>query len=116
MSTSPIHRAAASRLAARALELFLRMRMDTFRRTDHLFAGLLVIEWLGAIAFTMLVSPLTWAGGESQTHFHVWTALVLGGSIISLPLAMALARPGAKSHAPRHRNRSDAYVGDVNSY
>ncbi len=95
MSTFPIEGADASPVAARARALFTQMMTDIHRRTDHLFAGLLLLEWLGAIAVAVLVSPLTWSGQESQIHIHVWAALILGGAIISFPVALALARPGA---------------------
>src|SRR5271165_4227665 len=94
MSTFAIEEAPASQVVARADRLFLRMRIESFRRTDYLFAGLLVLEWLAAIAMALLVSPLTWAGEQSQTHFHVWLALLFGAAIISFPVALTLARPG----------------------
>ena len=72
----------------------MRMRIDSFGRTDHLFAGLLVLEWLGAVEVAALVSPQTWVGEESPTHLHVWAALILGSGIISLPVGLAIARPG----------------------
>jgi PAS domain S-box-containing protein len=68
-----------------------------YRRVDQLFAALLLLEWLGAIAFASLVSPYTWAGDSISIHVHLWAALVLGGAIISLPLGLILLRPGAAS-------------------
>ena len=65
-----------------------------FIRTDRLFAGLMIFQWLAGIAAAYWISPKTWAGQFSQTHIHVWAALFLGGAIISLPVALALARPG----------------------
>lgn len=50
------------------------------RRVDQLFAALLLLEWLGAIAFASLVSPYTWAGETVSIHVHLWAALVLGGA------------------------------------
>ena len=64
------------------------------RRTDRLFAGLLVCEWLAAIALAAWVSPWTWAGVESRVHPHVWGASLLGGLIVSLPLVFVLMHPG----------------------
>jgi signal transduction histidine kinase/CheY-like chemotaxis protein len=63
-------------------------------RTDRLFAGLLVCEWLAAIALAVWVAPRTWAGVESQVHPHVWGASLLGGLIVSLPLVFVLLHPG----------------------
>jgi two-component system, sensor histidine kinase and response regulator len=63
-------------------------------RTDRLFAALLVFEWLGAMIIALIVSPRAWAGTLSWVHIHVWAALVLGGSITSLPVIWARYRPG----------------------
>ncbi len=57
------------------------------------FAGLLIFEWLAAIATALWISPYTWAGPYSETHVHVWAALVLGGLIIAVPVALALLWP-----------------------
>ena len=81
--------------AAYARTLLLAMRMRGFRQTDHLFVILLLLEWIAAIVVALFVSPLTWAGGESQIHVHIWAAFYLGGAIISFPVALALAFPSA---------------------
>ncbi len=78
----------------RAEALFQEHRRTVLRRTDRLFAGLLVCEWLAGIAVAAWISPRAWAGSQSVTHVHVWAALLLGGGIISLPVALALAWPG----------------------
>ena len=78
----------------RADALF-RAHLDRIaRRTDRLFAGLLGFQWVAAIAVAAWVSPLTWAGQVSRTHIHVWAAILLGGAVVSLPVALALVRPG----------------------
>ena len=74
--------------------LFSEMRAGIFRRTDELFAGLFVFQWLAGIVAALLLSPVTWAGEQSQTNIHVWAAIFLGGAIAIAPLTMALARPG----------------------
>jgi two-component system, sensor histidine kinase and response regulator len=78
----------------RAEELFQRHRQTIFRRTDRLFAGLLACQWLAAIAAAIWITPLSWAGAESETHVHVLAAIVLGGLTISLPVGLAWLRPG----------------------
>ena len=78
----------------RASALFSEMRAAIFRRTDKLFAGLFVFQWLAGIVAALLLSPTTWAGEQSQTDIHVWAAIFLGGAIAIAPLTMALARPG----------------------
>jgi len=64
-------------------------------RIDQLFAILLVQEWLIAIAFALWLSPYAWAGESIALHVHVWAAIILGGAIVSLPVTLALMRPGA---------------------
>jgi len=67
------------------------------RRTDRLFAGLLAFQWLAVILCAVLISPRAWAGTTSWVHFHVWAALGLGGTIVSLPIVLALLQPGLAS-------------------
>src|SRR6266852_1844795 len=81
----------------RAEALFLEHRQSIYRRTDRLFAGLMVLQWLAAILAAYWVSPLTWSGRYSQTHLHVWAALFLGGVITVFPVCLALMRPGRAS-------------------
>ena len=76
-------------------EVLFRSHWDAIlRRTDRLFAALLGVQWLGGILVALLVSPRTWAGTTSQVHLHVWTAVGLGLVIVSLPIVLALTRPG----------------------
>jgi signal transduction histidine kinase len=84
-------------VAARASELFSQHTHDIHCRTDRLFAGLMVVQWFGGIAFALLVSPLAWAGTESSTHVHVWAAVLLGGAISIFPATLAVVRPGEAS-------------------
>ncbi|HET6346572.1 MAG TPA: hypothetical protein VFH51_16690 [Myxococcota bacterium] len=61
---------------------------------DRVFAYLLGIEWLAALAVAWWISPYAWEGKTQVIHVHVWLALVLGGLLVSLPWAMASRRPG----------------------
>jgi methyl-accepting chemotaxis protein len=79
----------------RAASLLDEQRRSVLGRTDRLFAGLLVFQWLGGIAAALWVSPRSWAGSTSQPHIHLWVAVFLGGAVISLPILFALLRPGA---------------------
>jgi diguanylate cyclase (GGDEF)-like protein len=81
----------------RVTELFTDHRQSTFRRTDRMFAALMVIQWLAGIAAALWVSPKTWAGPYSQTHIHVWAAVFLGGAVSLFPVTLALLRPGETS-------------------
>jgi two-component system, sensor histidine kinase and response regulator len=82
---------------ARAGEIF-RAQCDTiYRETDRLFAALMIVQWLGAIAAAVWISPRTWAGADSWVHLHVWLAILFGGAITIYPVALALLRPGTTS-------------------
>ncbi|MCA1565949.1 MAG: EAL domain-containing protein [Acidobacteria bacterium] len=62
-----------------------------------MFAVLMAIQWVAAVAAALWLSPKTWAGPDSQTHIHVWAALFLGGVVSLFPIALALTRPGEAS-------------------
>jgi two-component system sensor histidine kinase/response regulator len=82
-------------VALRVAVLFGEMRMRIFKQTDRLFAGLMVLQWLGAIIAALCLSPRIWAGPESYVNIHVWAAIFLGGALTILPVALVLLRPGA---------------------
>ncbi|MDI1312739.1 ATP-binding protein [Prosthecobacter sp.] len=83
-----------SALQQRAAELFRDAENDLHRHTDHLFARLMLVQWLAGIAAALWISPLTWIGDSSQVHLHVWAAVLLGGAITGFPVWLALQHPG----------------------
>src|SRR5713226_8479381 len=87
----------SSEIGQRGEILFRRHRESIYRRTDRLFAGLMLLQWAAAILAAYWLSPLTWAGRSSQTHLHVWAAWLLGGTITVVPVCLALFRPGRAS-------------------
>ncbi len=80
-----------------AAELLRASQREIHRRTDRLFAHLMIAQWITGIAFALWVAPRTWAGASSATHVHVWAALLLGGAISIFPALIAAKRPGLKS-------------------
>jgi len=64
---------------------------------DRLFAGLMLLQWLLSIVVVLVVSPRTWIGANDYVNVHVWVALFLGGVVCSLPMWLALKRPGRLS-------------------
>lgn len=65
------------------------------RSADRMFAWLLGAEWAFAILLAIVFSPYGWEGKTHTIHAHVPIAIVLGGLIVSAPIALALRSPGA---------------------
>jgi two-component system sensor histidine kinase/response regulator len=84
-------------VARRADILFKNHLQSIYHRTDRLFVGLMLCQWLAAIAASSWITPRTWAGQYSQVHLHVWAAIFLGGTITLFPVALAWFRPGKVS-------------------
>lgn len=70
------------------------MQETVWRRTDRMFAVLILCQWAFGVACAVITSPKTWSGLNSQVHVHVWAALFLGGAISFLPVLLAWQRPG----------------------
>jgi signal transduction histidine kinase/ActR/RegA family two-component response regulator len=81
----------------RVAELFNEHQQDICKRTDHMFACLMALQWIAGIAAAYWISPLAWAGGTSRIHLHIWAALLLGGATSSLPIFLAIIQPGRVS-------------------
>jgi hypothetical protein len=85
---------AADAIVGRAQARFAAHRDEIMRMTDRLFAFLMAAQWAFAIAIALLLSPYAWEGKVRTVHAHVWTAIVLGGLLSGLPIALAVLRPG----------------------
>jgi hypothetical protein len=85
---------AADAIVRRAEARFDSHKLSVYRSTDRLFAILMVVQWIFAIVIALTVSPYAWEGKTSSVHVHVWAAVLLGGAVSSLPVALALLRPG----------------------
>ncbi len=80
----------------RAGALFVENQQTIYRNTDHLFAVLMIVQWLAGIVAALIISPRTWIGTVSKTHVHVWAAIFLGAAITFLPVFFALTKPGER--------------------
>jgi signal transduction histidine kinase/CheY-like chemotaxis protein/HPt (histidine-containing phosphotransfer) domain-containing protein len=78
----------------RSDEIFRAHQRQLCLRTDRMFALLLAIQWIAGIFAALWLSPRAWNAGSSQIHPHVWAAIVLGGLVNSLPIALAVLHPG----------------------
>ena len=74
--------------------IFREQLLAGYRRTDQIFAYLLMAEWVLAILVSVTISPYAWAGTSASVHVHVWTAVILGGVIVAAPVALVLLRAG----------------------
>jgi PAS domain S-box-containing protein len=68
-----------------------------YRRTDRLFTVLMPLQWIGGIIAAVVVAPRTWIGAEGHVHPHVLFAVFGGAVLCSLPMALAMLRPGRLS-------------------
>src|SRR5919198_5832622 len=80
-------------LLERSVHLFQEHQRKIVRQTSHLFAYLMIVQWVGGVIAALVIAPRTWAGTTSAIHLHVWAALVLGATISSLPIFLAFTRP-----------------------
>ena len=83
--------------ASRAAEILADHSGRLHRRTDRMFAVLLMVQWLVTIGLALVVTPYTWIGAQAAVHVHVPAAVLLGGLFASLPVALVITRPGRAS-------------------
>jgi len=81
-------------VATRSTFLFREHSKSLYASTDRLFGYLMVCQYVGAIIWAYIASPLTWSGSQSALHPHVITALVLGGLIATPVLILTRWRAG----------------------
>ena len=81
--------------AERAEQKYQSQLHAVYKHVDQLFAVLLVLEWSAAVSFALVVTPYTWAGETRWVHLHVWASILLGGAIVSVPVALTMLRPAA---------------------
>jgi hypothetical protein len=86
--------AAANAIVQRATDRFRAHRHQILSNTDRLFMWLMLGQWVFAILIAVVYSPYAWEGKLKTVHAHVYTAVFLGAALSSLPIALALLRPG----------------------
>ncbi|HXE51567.1 MAG TPA: ATP-binding protein, partial [Tepidisphaeraceae bacterium] len=94
MSTLTAGQAGPGSTSAQAAELYAAHKQAIYRRTDRVFAILMLLQWVFGIIAAIVISPRTWSGTSSHVHQHVWSAVFLGGTISALPIFLALVKPG----------------------
>ncbi|PQO44057.1 hypothetical protein C5Y93_21185 [Blastopirellula marina] len=64
---------------------FARRQRESDSRVNRLFAVLLLVQCVISILLAVWLTPLTWSGGESNVHAHVWGSVLLGGLLGVFP-------------------------------
>ena len=93
-SSAAAHDPEPEHLAQLTEEHFLSHCQHVWQRTDRMFAGLLVMQWLAGIGVALWITPRTWIGATSSLHLHVLAAIFLGGIIAAFPVFLVFLRPG----------------------
>jgi two-component system, sensor histidine kinase and response regulator len=83
-----------STMVPQAAALFHEHQQSVYRRTDKMFAVLMVAQWIAGILAALWISPRAWSGTSSSLHPHVLAAVLLAGLITALPVSMAILWPG----------------------
>jgi serine phosphatase RsbU (regulator of sigma subunit) len=95
MSAETARPAANTQVEERTEELFRERCEANFRRTDRMFAWLMIGQWVFGVALALWFSPQAWQGKVASWHAHVPLAIFLGAAISSFPLVLIKLRPGA---------------------
>lgn len=81
-------------LSERERKVFDSHLLDVSKKTDRIFAGMFIFQWLFGIILALWLSPLAWEGTESKVHLHVYAAFFLGGLAALFPVALMFFRAG----------------------
>lgn len=66
---------------------------------DRVFACLMAVQFLAAVAAAIWWTPFTWIGLQSSIHVHVQGAVLIGAVLTSLVIYLTLSDPGRPSNA-----------------
>jgi signal transduction histidine kinase len=78
----------------RTAELMKEILNKVYVRTDHMFAGLMIAQWIFGICCAVFLSPYAWNGSISSVHPHIWVALLMGGLLTFVSMMFAYMHPG----------------------
>ena len=77
----------------RAEQIFAEQLASQRTRTTRMFAWLMLAQWAAAVLAAVIISPRTWIGDQHRIHQHVWIAILAGGALAALPIALAFTYP-----------------------
>ena len=107
MTEEAIKQVIDKEIESKSQKLFHEMLGAVHARTDHLFANLLICEWIAGLLVALVISPRTWYGAYSDVHIHVYTAILLGGLILATDL------PGPQTARPAEHKKFNRYWTDA---
>ncbi len=93
-TTLPIHEDDSPAIPARARQLYEARIEEVHRSTDRMFLWLLLVQWVFAVVLAVWLSPYAWEGKSRAINMHVQIAVLFGGLINALPIALIFLRPG----------------------
>ncbi|HXT20360.1 MAG TPA: histidine kinase, partial [Thermoanaerobaculia bacterium] len=86
--------AVADRIVAKTEATYADFVRRWHLRAERMFLWLMVAQWLFGIFVALVISPFAWEGKTRVVSNHVWAAIVLGGLLSALPIALIILRPG----------------------
>jgi signal transduction histidine kinase len=81
-------------IPARAAIIFEADLYQVQTEANRVFYWLFLAQWAFAIALALIISPYAWTGTHRTLHFHVELAVIGGGVLNALPIALIRLRPG----------------------
>jgi hypothetical protein len=84
----------ADQLAAKAESSYAALLNQCYVRADRTFLWLMIAQWVFGVLLALVVSPVAWEGKVSSVSNHVYAAVILGGLLSGMPIALILLRPG----------------------
>jgi hypothetical protein len=85
---------AVEAIVKRAEQFFAQQLDRVHRQTDRMFLWLMIGQWVFGIVIAVAFSPYGWEGKTRAVNIHIPVALLLGGGLSALPIALILLRPG----------------------
>ena len=82
----------------RATVLFDELHLRIFEQTDRLFAGLMVVQWIGGMSPRFVCRPRPRPVARLDQHSRL-AAIFVGGTLAVLPIGMVLMYPGQAATA-----------------
>lgn len=79
----------------RGAQLYEEQLLTQRRDLDRLFSKLLLVQWAAGIVLALVYSPAAWATKQQAMGGFLWLAILGGGVLTLVPLAMSRMMPGA---------------------